>query len=476
MNQFQERSNLRRTEDTGLYIAAGDRGERHAAISTDGISASFWNSRDHNVSESENSTRLILTDESKADVLLGIKQNGVSTYHRLFGQHSSKFTFGGSLILSNTTDISGTEEKDCALKIGNVSGIHLEFDGNEIMAKASGTTTNNLYINGNGGDVYIASNKLHAKSDGGCDIAGTLTVADGSIVIDNYKGYRSKDTNGDIKTLIHLNTADNVVINGSECGITYINAGTYIGFNKTITGNIVMRNSSYGLKAEDTNGTAQTLIYLTNANYIKIGSSSNTSVTGCTIENNLTCNGTVTSSGAIKSTGGSLIANGCTSYNGGVEGGYVSASGRLALVSGSSSVYPNIIMVNNKSTSAYTVLRATNTSGTYTLTLPASTGTLAVSSSDIRLKDNIKPSKVSALDLIDKISLYEFDWTSGKENNPHWNVGMIADELEKLDKNLAFGGGVNEDGSMNVKGIEMFYLMGYIVKAIQELKDKIKEG
>lgn len=191
----------------------------------------------------------------------------------------------------------------------------------------------------------------------------------------------------------------------------------------------------------------------------------------------------ITSTGAIKSTGGAVIANNCTAWDGGQNGGYISANGRCALVGTDSSSYPQVMFVTSKSTSKYTILRANNTAGTYTLTLPNSTGTLAVSSSDIRLKENIKPSKVKALDLINKIELKEFDWKpEGREGSPHWDIGMIADELEKLDKNLVFGGGENEDGSMNVKGIDTLCLLSYLVGAVQEqakeiekLKKQIKE-
>ena len=183
----------------------------------------------------------------------------------------------------------------------------------------------------------------------------------------------------------------------------------------------------------------------------------------------------VSASGTIKSESGALVANDCTAWNGGTAGGYISTGGRLALVSGSTSDYPNIIFVKNKNTSANTTLRANNTgTTTYTLTLPNSTGTLAVSSSDIRLKKNVKPARISALDVIDKINLYEFDWLAeGKEGAPHWKIGMIADELEKLDKNLVFGGGENEDGSMNVKGIDTVCLLSYLVGAVQEQAKEI---
>lgn len=61
----------------------------------------------------------------------------------------------GTLHLSRTTDASGTADNKPALMIGNATGAHLELDGNELMAKASATTTTSLYLNSEGGTVYI---------------------------------------------------------------------------------------------------------------------------------------------------------------------------------------------------------------------------------------------------------------------------------------------------------------------------------
>ena len=262
-----------------------------------------------------------------------------------------------SLFLTYNGDASGVQDKACALKIGNKDGLHLEFDANEIMCKASATTVNNLYINGDGGDVYLASSNLHVKADGGADVTGSLTV-----------------------------------------------------------------------------------------------------------------------SGAIKSTGSFLSANNCTNWDGGVSGGYLNAAGRLCLVSDSSSNYPHVLFVKNKGTHNI-VLRGNNTStsANYTITLPNSTGTVALTSSDLRLKENIKDAEVSGLDLINKIKLHQFDWLEeGMAGSPHWKVGVIADELEELDTNLASGGGCNEDGSLNVKSVESLYLISYLIKAVQELDEKLR--
>lgn len=103
-----------------------------------------------------------------------------------------------------------------------------------------------------------------------------------------------------------------------------------------------------------------------------------------------------------------------------------------------------------------------------------STRSISLSGSDIRLKENFADCNVNALDFIDKIKLYSFDWKK-EEGGNHQKIGFIADELEKLDNMLVNGGGYNEDGTMDVKCINDFYLMGYVVKAIKELRQENKE-
>lgn len=98
---------------------------------------------------------------------------------------------------------------------------------------------------------------------------------------------------------------------------------------------------------------------------------------------------------------------------------------------------------------------------------------IAATSSDIRIKKNIGLSEVkSALDTINQITMHSFDWTDG---NGHQKIGFIADELEALDDRLSLGGGFNDDGTINIKSVNDFYLLGYVVKAIQELYQMIGE-
>lgn len=62
---------------------------------------------------------------------------------------------GATLQLTKTTDAEGGANNGPALIVGSRTGNHTEIDGNEVMAKASGTTTATLHLNANGGAVAI---------------------------------------------------------------------------------------------------------------------------------------------------------------------------------------------------------------------------------------------------------------------------------------------------------------------------------
>lgn len=96
------------------------------------------------------------------------------------------------------------------------------------------------------------------------------------------------------------------------------------------------------------------------------------------------------------------------------------------------------------------------------------------SSSDIRLKDNIKPVEVKALPLINSIEMKSFDWIEGQRSFKHQPIGMIADQIERLDSRLVMGGGYDSDGTPNYKVIDDHYLICYLTKAVQELSAEIE--
>lgn len=98
--------------------------------------------------------------------------------------------------------------------------------------------------------------------------------------------------------------------------------------------------------------------------------------------------------------------------------------------------------------------------------------TFTASSSDIRLKEDIKDSSVNALSKIMQMQIREFNW---KQTGMHQELGCVADELELIDPLLTTGGGYDEDGTMNIKSIDTLLLSEYAIKGIQELYKQYKK-
>lgn len=98
--------------------------------------------------------------------------------------------------------------------------------------------------------------------------------------------------------------------------------------------------------------------------------------------------------------------------------------------------------------------------------------TFTGSSSDVRLKKDIKDSSVNALSKIMQMQIREFNW---KQSGVHQELGCVADELELIDPLLTVGGGYDDDGTMNIKSIDTLLLSEYAIKGIQELYRQNKQ-
>lgn len=90
-------------------------------------------------------------------------------------------------------------------------------------------------------------------------------------------------------------------------------------------------------------------------------------------------------------------------------------------------------------------------------------------SSDVKLKTNIKVSSHSALNVIKQLSFKEFDWIKDgdREQKPHTKIGLIAQEVEKIDSTL-----VKSNGDR--LSLDDFRLLHIGLKATQELDFKFE--
>ena len=89
-------------------------------------------------------------------------------------------TLNETLTLLKNTDANGGTYNSPALVIGDKDAGHLEFDGNEIMSKASETTTAQLHLNHDGGQVIIGP--------GGMSTTGVVTIGSGDAATSSTAG------------------------------------------------------------------------------------------------------------------------------------------------------------------------------------------------------------------------------------------------------------------------------------------------
>lgn len=98
----------------------------------------------------------------------------------------------------------------------------------------------------------------------------------------------------------------------------------------------------------------------------------------------------------------------------------------------------------------------------------------SITTSDKELKKNIKNSNNKAIDIIKKIKHRQFDW---KINNNHQNIGYIAQELEKIDKNFIFKTPNFKNGKVDgdLHNINILPILATSTKAIQEQQEMIEK-
>ncbi|MFM1542060.1 tail fiber domain-containing protein [Helcococcus ovis] len=88
--------------------------------------------------------------------------------------------------------------------------------------------------------------------------------------------------------------------------------------------------------------------------------------------------------------------------------------------------------------------------------------------SDKKLKKNIKKTKHKAMNIIDSLEFKEYDWIDGPFHQVHTNIGLIAQDIQKIDESLVY-----KDG--DILKLDLLRLISISLKGIKELQEEIKE-
>nr|DAP11758.1 MAG TPA: tail protein [Caudoviricetes sp.] len=92
--------------------------------------------------------------------------------------------------------------------------------------------------------------------------------------------------------------------------------------------------------------------------------------------------------------------------------------------------------------------------------------------SDRRFKTNIKPTKVKAVDLLNKIEMVEFSW---KKDGKFEKIGAIAQQVQSVEKSLVVKDMDSKQSYSDYLRISYYDTIPYLIKAVQELSEENKE-
>ena len=92
--------------------------------------------------------------------------------------------------------------------------------------------------------------------------------------------------------------------------------------------------------------------------------------------------------------------------------------------------------------------------------------------SDRRFKTNIKPTKVKAVDLLNKIKMVEFNWI---KDNKFEKIGAIAQQVQSVEASLVVHDMDDKQTYNDYLRINYYDAIPYLIKAVQELSEQNKE-
>ena len=367
------------------------------------------------------------------------------------------------------------------------------FDTNHLSVSGSGEFLGNLIVSGtviaNQYETVIVSSSIQftSGSTNSGNTADDIHKFTGSLRVDGSMTGSLLSTNGILSGSIQIASE----ISGSSTALSESIEATLDlkAFKSTVSGAFASPSASIATRintniTEIASLTAATSSYLQNTTDTLTG---NLTVTGTLTAqefvNELVSSSVIYESGSTKfgdDTGdrhdftGSLNVSGSTNIVGNLGiTGFANVSQSLASAVASSGIQDMVedttpqlggkLDLNGNHLSGSLVLSGSFT-GTDTMfvdgIISASGDIIAFASSDERLKDNITPID-GAINKLNQIGGYEFDWNSDSEHSGH-DVGVIAQEIEKVLPELVVD---RKDG---YKAVRYDKIVALLINAIKE--------
>lgn len=129
-------------------------------------------------------------------------------------------TVTGTLVLSKTTDLSGTSNNSPALIVGGTAATgHMEIDANEIQAKTNGTSVAQLGLNMDGGNVIIGNKDSQVTIGSQLRMTQSEGLSTGVMCL-----YPDGDTAQNYGHILAIGAGGDTIIGGGESATNLYNA------------------------------------------------------------------------------------------------------------------------------------------------------------------------------------------------------------------------------------------------------------
>ena len=209
-------------------------------------------------SSSDFTSRIIESASGYLQIAGKLGINGANSTYNFYVDGTAAIT--DTLYLTSTTDAAGGADYRPALIIGSVTGAHLEFDPNEIMAKSNNAATATLYINNDGGLTYFGgtgsfASTLTVRAENTTNEGGQICLnADPNhsayhAYLDVCNNYFRIHSNGQERFTLNLSADGKATVfgpfNASRIGITNTSATT--GYGLSLYNGYVDGAPTYGI-------------------------------------------------------------------------------------------------------------------------------------------------------------------------------------------------------------------------------------